>query len=507
MAFSAVAALAILGKADPTAMAQRAPTVAQDAGASLTTVSFATLEGTVRVYLPRDLQAGDTISGTVSLEPSGKSDREKQRNLATLQGLVVEVGRERISASRPAWTTQVPATAEGAVALALRSSKGTVGATRVPLAEVTGRPVSGFSLPVLGQAGQPLRVAGPCDGRFETGGLRIGTAPAERLAESPRGAVFRSPADVVGLVELQFEEGGQRVTGGYRSVGIELSAPRLNLDRGQQTTLTVEVRGLEGLTAPVTFEVRNASPAVVELEGGTQQPVTIAPAEVAPGGVYCWVRRLTGVGVGNFDLHAELEIPPGTSPQQPAGDSIQFQAAPAEPETELPETQCGCSSLTVAGPAKKLDAKLEFPEKPYKVKATLPLKWTIACARTAGRTPPENPICAGKTTVEFTDGGWAAQNQGGAGWFQRGKSSEGKTTMTVTSDCGRDPPEMSTSRTLTYELEYTASAKVDRGWIKAKVTTECAGPRAEKIFEFKIKGGSKDDKASDLDGDGNPDQG
>ncbi len=37
----------------------------------LTTVTFATDAGKLKLYLPEDMAAGDTISGTVSAEPNG----------------------------------------------------------------------------------------------------------------------------------------------------------------------------------------------------------------------------------------------------------------------------------------------------------------------------------------------------------------------------------------------------------------------------------------------------
>ena len=49
-------------------------------GGIYTVATFETRQGTVRVNLPGDMAAGDTISGTVIAEPAGKSDKDKQRN-------------------------------------------------------------------------------------------------------------------------------------------------------------------------------------------------------------------------------------------------------------------------------------------------------------------------------------------------------------------------------------------------------------------------------------------
>jgi surface antigen len=59
--------------------------------------SFGTAYGTVKVTLPDDIAPGDTISGTVIAEPSGKTDAERRSNAGELSGYVVE-----IKTSRPA---------------------------------------------------------------------------------------------------------------------------------------------------------------------------------------------------------------------------------------------------------------------------------------------------------------------------------------------------------------------------------------------------------------------
>lgn len=54
-------------------------------------VTFDTSAGRVKVNLPDDMMAGDTISGTVIAEPKGNNEAERSRNLAELSGFVVEL--------------------------------------------------------------------------------------------------------------------------------------------------------------------------------------------------------------------------------------------------------------------------------------------------------------------------------------------------------------------------------------------------------------------------------
>jgi hypothetical protein len=300
-------------------------------------VNFDTPEGRVAVYLPEDARPGDTLSGTVSLEPSGRDAREQARNLGTLRGYVVAIGDRRASAQEPQWTWTVPEAVRSAVEVALLRDRGRPAArASVPLAPPIPLPppVGEFALPEIGQTGRPIHIAGPFDGRFETGRLAVGGTEASPIVESARQAVFRSPADVVGPTEIRLEEGEETVTGIFRNVDLGLSAPRLDLRRGERTTLTVEVRGLEGLERPLEFDVVNDSPSVVSLEGGERQRVEIAPGEVGPSGVYAWNRTLTGAGVGAFDLRADLVLP-----------GVEFQRGGAQPAKPIP---CKCESFSMS---------------------------------------------------------------------------------------------------------------------------------------------------------------
>lgn len=66
-------------------------------GHGLQTATFDTAQGKIRVYLPDDMAAGDTISGTVIAEPKGGTDEERRRNADTLNGYVVEIQGMRAS--------------------------------------------------------------------------------------------------------------------------------------------------------------------------------------------------------------------------------------------------------------------------------------------------------------------------------------------------------------------------------------------------------------------------
>ena len=181
-----------------------------------------------------------------------------------------------------------------------------------------------FFLPVLGQQGLPIVIFGPFDGNssnttLNSAGLRSTVQDFEKntenvsggfglLAESPRKAVFSNPQNVVGPIQITLKEGNKQTTGNYRNVGVNLSAPKTNLLKGESTTLTVEVTGLQGITkpAPLTLESRG----VITMEGGSFQPLVIQPSQVSGDGSYTTTRGITGVQTGGWTATATVVTQP-----------------------------------------------------------------------------------------------------------------------------------------------------------------------------------------------------
>jgi hypothetical protein len=273
----------------------------------LHTASFATPHGLVRVNLPDDLTAGDTISGTVLEEPAGTSDGEKARNQDELSGYVVELEKQPspVDKEQPQWT--VPAgLAAAAVPLVLRDRQGReVARVSVPLQKAPpagAAPLAAdFALPSVGQAGKPVEVRGPFDGRSAETAVKVAGQAARVLAESPRKAVVQTPPGMVGAVDLEVSKGGRTARCTYRSLGVKLSAPKTSLLKGEQTTMTVAVSGLSGADKPVQLVLTNRTPANVTMSGGDRQELSVPPSA---NGTFVGTRMLTGVRSGGFSVNA-----------------------------------------------------------------------------------------------------------------------------------------------------------------------------------------------------------
>ena len=289
-----------------------APAARTETTGFLTVTSMSDPQGTVRVRLPADMAAGDTITGTVVVEPAGGSDAQRAANESILNGYVVEAGANKAQVAQRVITFVVPSTATLA-ALVLRRANGAVaGRADVPVRArpnpVTHPALPGdFKLPQVAVAGQPFAIAGPFSGDAAHTALAIGGRSAEIVAESPRTLVAVPPANAVGPSSMQLNESGIAAAAACNVLSLGLSASSTRLAKGAHATVHVTVGGLSGIRLPVYVRLVNATPAVVSLGGGQTQVLTIQPNEVRSDGTYLTDRDVTGLSAGTFSLNATLD--------------------------------------------------------------------------------------------------------------------------------------------------------------------------------------------------------
>ncbi|HYR76584.1 MAG TPA: hypothetical protein VEM96_12165 [Pyrinomonadaceae bacterium] len=324
------------------------PDVKTDGG--LTTVTFYLEHGDLTVNLPDDIRAGDTISGTVVAEPKGQTKDERAKNQSELNGLVIEINdkivepftappaKERESviqqtlwiyhpdkaklrpnAADPKTATPKP------ISISLERAGSEIEHATIPIEIISLNlqsvaPLNTFQLPAMGQQGRPIVITGPFDGNAQNTTLsfrplRTQVQDFEKntenvsagfglLAESPRKAVFQAPSNFSGSIELNLKEGNVETRGTYRNVGVNLSAPKTNLLKGEKTTLTVEVNGLQGIKQPVPLTLTYGG--VIVMEGGPYQPLLIQPSQVGADGRYSTTRGITGIQTGGWNATATV---------------------------------------------------------------------------------------------------------------------------------------------------------------------------------------------------------
>ena len=292
--------------------AQQGPAPSNKTEFGLNTTTFQTPQGSIQVNLPADTMAGDTFSGSVFTNPSGKNAKQKAKNSDELNGYVVEMQDQKTQVAKKVLEWSVPAAAAGTAAvLLLRDSGGKiVSQTSVPVLPakpVTDMPTTSatnsFHLPSVSQANRPMNIAGPFDGNSATTAVTIGGNPAQVLAESPRKAIVQSPSEV-GPLSIHVQKGSATADGVVRNLGMNLSAPSSKLLKGEKTTLTVKASGFTDLKTDVPIRLVNHSVSVVGLEGGETQTIIVHPADVSPEGVYTVTRTVTARETGAFDVSA-----------------------------------------------------------------------------------------------------------------------------------------------------------------------------------------------------------
>lgn len=309
--------------------AQKRDSGKTETSGGLHTTTFETPHGRIKVHLPDDLAAGDTISGTVIAEPTGSTEQQRQENSGDLQGYVVEVENQKSPAQVSAIKWNVPTTLAGRLArVTLHDTKGKkVSATSVPVLAAAMPSTDGFRLPQVGQVGRTVQAQGPFDGDFSNTRASIGGQAARVFAESPRKLIAESPVNVVGATEIEVNEKDVSTKGEFRNVKISLTAHRTSLLKGETTQMQIEVSGLQDLKEPINLQVENRSTDVVSVEGGETQVITITPGEVQAGGQFLTTRTLTGVRAGAYVISTSI---PASGPVfQPAPGALQ---PPPEPK-------------------------------------------------------------------------------------------------------------------------------------------------------------------------------
>jgi hypothetical protein len=271
-------------------------------------VIFTTPAGnTIFVNLPEDLTPGETCSGTVFAEPSGRADASRSAAANEFRSYVVEIAGQKIPAAGKTFElTLTPDLIKGgALEVVLRGARGdVVGRAEIPVASRTPSRPGDVRLPAFVKSGDFLTVECPCDGVItDTDFVMVGGTKILTVAESQGQRVAFNNSLGIGPAEVEFNERGQSTKGRINNLGIKLSVLKKEpLKRGERTTLTVEVTGLEDLSEPAPLRLENTTPGIVTMEPANVQQLSIGRADVQRGGRYTAERTLTGIQTGTFHI-------------------------------------------------------------------------------------------------------------------------------------------------------------------------------------------------------------
>ncbi|MGB7202771.1 MAG: hypothetical protein WBD16_10940 [Pyrinomonadaceae bacterium] len=378
----------------------------QSAANGLNTVTFELAAGKIKVYLPDDMRAGDTISGTVSAEPRGSTDAERTANQGVLNGMVIDLGGEkRFSAGERSFKWSIPI---GKVKRQIKvfsglGSQKPLDAQNLALSTMSQAVPADFALPQLGQAGRPLTINGPFDGNASNTTCMIGGQPAEFIAESPRQAIITSPTDVNGPTQMSVAENGQNRTGPFRNIGVSLTSPKTNLLRGEKTTLSVQVSGLEGIQSNVPLQIVATGSA--NMSGGNTQTIEIRPVDISSAGNFTRAFELTGVQTGGFTVTGTILV----------GNTVAAGSCKCVCElAKTPIVTAGTSNIDGGGMQHAFKANvakaacngnkcsIEKTEYSWSIAATSTATYTVAGAKKDGETLKLDVTGAGTVVVTVT---------------------------------------------------------------------------------------------------------
>src|SRR5258705_12871078 len=247
--------------------------------------------------------AGDTVSGSIYTEPIGKNETERRQNLEELNGYVIDLVGQQASFGDLTFTRSI----KGQIPIVLLHRGQSVAPATIPvLVTAPPRPTQ-FTVPTGGQQGRLIQIDCPCNGLFSPQDyVRVGGISLPLIAESPRSLVVHNTSEVSGPTNMDLGENGMAMQCPFRSLQVNLSAPKLNLIRGETTTLHVMVLGLAGMSGDQSLDLQNNSPGVIKMSGGETQHLTIHGTEVRPDGSYAIDRTLTGITAGGFGETATL---------------------------------------------------------------------------------------------------------------------------------------------------------------------------------------------------------
>ena len=254
----------------------------------------------IEVYLPGNLVAGHSFTGTikVSRPPGSNAEQKHDYWISTWnQQFKLEPGSFDINLGEK----------DSIFAFSvLRDKEKRAGSWELPL-----RPYSFLGpapeMPTSGTAGNQLVVHCAANGSLSPNDyFKIGGKPMQILTSTVGTVVLVNTYDVPGITDIETNVGGTVQRSKFRNITLSLSADKLNLKKGESTELRIVVGGLEHLQAPARMTI-DASGAIY-MGGGNSQKLTIEPAAVNADGTYRAGNTLTGLAAGTFGVKVVVSV-------------------------------------------------------------------------------------------------------------------------------------------------------------------------------------------------------
>ena len=329
----------------------------------LTTALFTTAQGNIKVYLPDDIKPGDVISGRIIVEPLGKNEKQVERNLSELKKYSININSEKFPVDNTGKPIQfvVHSDRPNTGQLELINASGVKTAQlSIPAAPKSNRkPASDECMvPTHALTGSPLRITGPFDGNSSNTSCNLGNKPMVILAESPGQCILFYPADGGGVQKLEIKESGkQPCLSPVSGVNMNVSAGKLNLQKGENTYIDVSITGLQNLPDTALLTLTNITSGIVIMQPSNIIAIPLSPDSVGSG-VFNRRFEIQSIRTGGFTVIVNLDLPEvqaiwpprETEPQPHPGDTTQPQPVDTtHPPTvaQCPGCTCSCGSAKI----------------------------------------------------------------------------------------------------------------------------------------------------------------
>lgn len=248
------------------------------AGLRLTTISLP--EGNVVIYLPARLAAGDRISGSIFVNPTGDTNALRSKNDEILRSQLIEVNGVAMPVTATQFTTMV--SPSGNLTFVVHSADGANSAKAS--VDVSSAPTATQlvdACPVV-EMGQPLRIVGNFDGNRDTTEVSVDGREVGILAESPRECVIAPEANL-GAHKLSVRDGMLALDRTVNLVSVSVKTPESAV-LGRKTKFELIVDGLENADSsafPLSLVISSTTPKLLSF--GEEAKVSINPADIRDG--------------------------------------------------------------------------------------------------------------------------------------------------------------------------------------------------------------------------------
>jgi len=298
-------------------------------------VNFSSQEGKLNVTLPGVLNSSGqgtvTLTGTVTAEPSGKTQKEKEKNLKTLEKMVLVIGGTAVPllAAENKFNFSVPSGSTNPVTANLSDGKNNVEIKlpnpAIPLPPHIGPLSEGEQRLTTDQKvflntgnisvytpNNTSTLFSPTDKFFikDPSGNKV---EAKIRAQSSTQTVLSLPENLApGEISILRDNGKQTDEVKARVINLSMTTPNAHLVNGENSSVTIRVDNGKNETAmdtalSITCDLANLTPDIIKLAGGNSQVISFPSTSdnsVSPS--WAVTRTISGATSGAFNLSANI---------------------------------------------------------------------------------------------------------------------------------------------------------------------------------------------------------